>query len=352
MLAATINRWSKEYHVPFDLTGFALMGLLMAVISIRTIYQTIRDRKQLFDDNFTRADRQHMSVAAFFILIPVSVFFHEVGHAVSVWWYGGDVVAFGFFFFFGFVAYEGISDAVQLFWIALWGNIVSVAMGLGALAIAFFWPRRAAINYLLIMFGIISILMSLVFYPAMDLLSDLHGDWSRIYSSETMEHAIGTGIAHGLILIGLLVAMQLPRVRLRFAEVTGLQPEEVRKIGRKQAEQELVQAAEMAVAEFDGLARVELAGSNRDVASVRITWTSRGYNRSVVLVGAYSNRLRLEIFGVVRALDGTEDGSEQRIKGLRGFPTPDRVSPYVVRALNQVNGWQVVRSDGSTGHQD
>jgi hypothetical protein len=338
-------------RVPFDITGLALMGLLMAVISIRTIYQTIRDRKQLFDDNFTRTDRQHMSVAAFFILVPISVFFHEVGHAVSVWWYGGDVVAFGFFFFFGFVAYEGISDAVQLFWIALWGNIVSVAMGLGALAIAFFSPRRAAVNYLLIMFGIISILMSLVFYPAMDLLSDLHGDWSRIYSSETMEHAIGTGIVHGVILVGLLVAMQLPKVRLRFAEVTGLRPEEVRKVGRKQAEQELMEAAEMAVAQFDGLARVEQTGSNRDVVGVRITWTSGGYNRIVVLIGSYSNRLRIEIFGAIRALDGTEDTGEQRIQGLRGLPEPKRVAPYALRALKQVNDWQIVRSDGSTGHQ-
>jgi hypothetical protein len=338
-------------RVPFDITGLALMGLLMAVISIRTIYQTIRDRKQLFDDNFTRTDRQHMSVAAFFILVPISVFFHEVGHAVSVWWYGGDVVAFGFFFFFGFVAYEGISDAVQLFWIALWGNIVSVAMGLGALAIAFFSPRRAAVNYLLIMFGIISILMSLVFYPAMDLLSDLHGDWSRIYSSETMEHAIGTGIVHGVILVGLLVAMQLPKVRLRFAEVTGLRPEEVRKVGRKQAEQELMEAAEMAVTQFDGLARVEQTGSNRDVVGVRITWTSGGYNRIVVLIGSYSNRLRIEIFGAIRALDGTEDTGEQRIQGLRGLPEPKRVAPYALRALKQVNDWQIVRSDGSTGHQ-
>jgi hypothetical protein len=53
----------------------------------------------------------------------------------------------------------------------------------------------------------------------------------------------------------------------------------------------------------------------------------------------------------VRALDGTDDTGEQRIRGLRGFPEPERVAPYVLQALKKVNGWQIVRSDGSTGHQ-
>jgi hypothetical protein len=338
--------------VPFDFAGLIIMGLLMAVISIRTIYQTIRDRKRLFDHNFTQADRQHMSVAAFFILIPISVFFHEVGHAVAIWWYGGDVIAFGFFFFFGFVAYEGISDIVELFWIALWGNIVSVAMGLGALLLAFLRPMRAAVNYLFIMFGILSIVMSLVFYPLMDVLSDLHGDWSTIYSSDTMEHAIGTGIVHAAILLGMVIAWQVPAVRLRYASITGLQPEEIRKVSRSQAQQELMEAASMAMASFDGLARVEpLTSSNRDLTGVRITWTSGGYNRIVVVMGQVQRRLRVEIIGGLRALDGSELVTEQRIKGIRGIPEPARIAPYIGRALRQVDKWSIQQQDSSPPDQ-
>lgn len=338
--------------MPFDFTGLIIMGLLMAVISIRTIYQTIRDRKQLFDDNFTHADRQHMSVAAFFILIPISVFFHEVGHAVAIWWYGGDVVAFGFFFFFGFVGYQGISDLVELFWIALWGNIVSVAMGLGALGLAFLRPMRAAINYLFIMFGILSIIMSLVFYPLMDLLSDLHGDWSTIYSSDTMNHAIGTGIVHGLILLGMVVAWQIPAVRLRYASITGLQPEEIRKVNRKQVQQELMEAANIAMSSFDGLARVEpMTSTDREVTGVRISWTSGGFTRVVVVMGQVQRRLRIEIIGGLRALDGTELGGEQRIKGIRGLPEPKRVAPYILRALKEVDRWSLQHSDETPSDQ-
>jgi hypothetical protein len=338
--------------VPFaNFTALALMGLIMAVISIRTIYQTIRDREKLFDDNFTRADRQHMSVAAFFILVPISVFFHEVGHAVSVWWYGGEVTAFGFFFFFGFVGYTGITDAVEIFWIALWGNIVSVAMGLGALLLAFLRPMRAAINYLFIMFGIISILISLVFYPMLDLLSDLHGDWSQIYSSDTPEHAIGTGIVHGAILLSLAIAYQLPRVRLRFAEITGLRPEEMRKVNRRQVEKEILQAAQQATDQFDGLARAEVAGSSQDAVSARITWTSGGHNRIVVVIGVLKGQMRVEIYGVVRALDGTNDGSERRLRAIRGLPDPEKVAPHILRALKQVDSWQIVRQDEFPGDQ-
>lgn len=338
--------------MPFGYLGFIIMGLLMAVITIRTIYQTIRDRKQLFDHNFTHADRQHMSVAAFFILIPISVFFHEVGHAVAIWWYGGDIVLFGFFFFFGFVAYEGISDVVDLFWIALWGNIVSVAMGLGAMALAFFRPMRAAINYPLIMFGILSIVMSLIFYPVMDLLSDLHGDWSTIYSSDTMNHAIGAGIVHGTILLGMVAAWQVPAVRLQYARITGLQPEEIRKVNRKQVEKELLEAANMAMSSFDGLTRVEsLTSPNRDVTGVRISWTSGGYTRVVVVMGQIQRRLRIEIVGGLKALDGSELGIEQRIKGIRGIPEPERVAPYIVRALRQVDRWSMQQTDDTPPDQ-
>lgn len=335
----------------FNYPVLIIMSLLMAFISLRTIYQTVRDRNQLFDANFTRADRQHMSVAAFFVLIPVSVLLHEIGHAIAVLWYGGDVVAFGFFFFFGFVGYEGISDAAELFWIALWGNLVSVIVGLGALAVAFFRPMRAAINYPLIMFGLLSVVHSLVFYPLMDFLSDLHGDWSRIYSEQTMGLSAGAGIVHGAILLGLVAAWQVPRVRLRFAEITGLQPEEVRKVSRKEAEQELHRAAEMAIAGFDGLARIEGGGSSRDAAAIRITWTSGGYNRTLLVVAGISRELRVELYGGVRALDGTGDGGEQRIKGLRGLPEPERIAPYIVRALNQVDHWQLTTSDGDPSDQ-
>ena len=166
-----------------------------------------------------------------------------------------------------------------------------------------------------------------------------------------MELSIGAGIVHGAILLGLVAAWQVPRVRLRFAEITGLRPEEVRKVSRKQAEQEIHKAAELAIAGFDGLARIEGTGSSRDAVALRITWTSGGYNRMVLVVAGINRQLRIELYGGVRALDGTEDGGEQRIKSLRGLPEPERIAPYIVRALKQVDHWQLTNSDGSPRDQ-
>jgi hypothetical protein len=328
--------------LPFaDLGSFAVISLLLGVITIRTIYQTIKHRKTLFDERFTRSDRQHMSVAAFFILIPISVFFHEVGHAVAVWYYGGEVVTFGYFLFFGFVEHRGSYTVEELFWIALWGNIVSVGMGLGALAWAFFFPMRAAINYLLIMFGIISIMVSLVFYPAMDLLSDLHGDWTRIYSGETPELSTGTGILHGLILLGLVVAWQSSRVRLRYAELTGLRPEEMRKVSRREAEREILEASTTAAERFAGLARAEAAGSSRDAVATRIRWSSGGLHRTVAVVAILAGQPRVELFGVVRALDGTEQTGEQRVARVPGLPEPEKLHPQILKTLQAVDSWEM-----------
>lgn len=338
--------------MPFaDVGTFAIISLLLAIISVRTLYQTIRDREQLFDHQFTTADRQHMSVVAFFVLIPISVLLHEAGHAVTVWAFGGEVLTFGYFLFFGFVEHQGRYTATDLFWIALSGNVVSIVMGLGALAWVFLRPMRAAVNYLLFMFGVISILISLVFYPLTDLLSDLHGDWSQIYTWNTTGLSIGMGVVHALILLGLVIGWQSSAMRLRYAELTGLRPEEVRKLSRREAERELMDAASQAAEQFHGLARVEAGGSSRDAASVHIDWSSGGYHRSIVVISVLSGQPRIEILGVVRTLDGNNDAGQQPVRRIRGLPGPEQTAPQLVRALETVDSWALTPAGESRQDQ-
>lgn len=334
--------------MPFaDLGSFAIISLLLAIVSIRTLYQTIRDRKQLFDHRFTTSDRQHMSTVAFFLLIPISVLLHEAGHAVAVWAFGGEVLTFGFFLFFGFVEHQGFYTANDLFWIALSGNAVSIVLGLGALAYVFSRPKRAAVNYLLIMFGLISLLVSLVFYPMTDMLSGLHGDWSQIYTWDTTELSIGMGVIHAVILLGLVIGWRTSRVRLRYAELTDLRPEEVRKVGRSDLESELHQAAMAAAEQFHGLAAVESNSSSREVVSVRIVWTSNGYHRTLVVAGVLSGQSRIELLGAVRVLNGSNDAGQQPVMRIRGLPGPDETTPRILRALQTVDTWTLARESES-----
>jgi hypothetical protein len=328
--------------MPFADFGFiAIVSLLMGIIAIRTLYQMIRDRKRLFDDRFTRWDRQQLSTAAFFVLVPINVFLHEVGHAVAVWYYGGEVLRFGYFLFFGFVQHRGFYTEEELFWIALSGNLVSIGLGIGAIAWVVLRPMRAALNYLLIMFGVISLLIALVFYPLMDLLSDLHGDWSQIYRSETMVHSTVTGVFHAAILIGAVALWQVDRVRRRYGELTGLSPEAMRRISGADAGRELLQAGEQAASELDLPVRVVAGQVTREIASAQLEWTSGGYRRAVTLVTVLNGPKRIELHGAIRALDGSDHVLERRVATIDGIPKPERVAPAVVRAARVVDGWRL-----------
>ena len=70
---------------------FILISLFYAVIGVRVVTQVVQRRRELFDRRFTIADRSLVDQAAFFILVPISVALHELGHAVAVWLAGGTV---------------------------------------------------------------------------------------------------------------------------------------------------------------------------------------------------------------------------------------------------------------------
>lgn len=168
------------------LGGFGLLSFFYIFLGVRFLLQFIPRRKQIFDNNFTPYDRSMLTQAAFFVLLPVSVALHELGHAVAIWSMGGKVLDFGFYFFSGYVSYDprGFSD-VQRTLIAFAGTFVNLVLIVLALAVVFLKrpPLRAPWNELLLQFVFISGINALIFYPAMDLVMGISGDWSQMYQS-------------------------------------------------------------------------------------------------------------------------------------------------------------------------
>lgn len=166
--------------------AFSLISLVYVFIGIRIITQLVRNWRATWDHNFTQTDRQLVDQAAFFVLIPVSVVLHELGHAVAVWGFGKEVVDFGFYGFAGYVAYQpfGLSEIQQTI-ISAAGSLVNLLLCLIALAVVLLWkpPMRAAFNELLIQFVFISGLNAFILYPLLDVLSGLNGDWLQMYDS-------------------------------------------------------------------------------------------------------------------------------------------------------------------------
>nr|MBA2519179.1 hypothetical protein [Chloroflexia bacterium] len=64
---------------------FILISLFYVILGIRVVYQLITNWRQTWDLKFTAGDRALVNQAAFFVLLPVGVALHELGHAVAIW---------------------------------------------------------------------------------------------------------------------------------------------------------------------------------------------------------------------------------------------------------------------------
>lgn len=318
---------------------FSILSLILVLVSIRVLITTVRTRRTLFDREFTAADRQQMSQVAFFILLPLSVIFHEAGHAVLIKAFGGQITGFGYYFFYGFVEHQGFYTWDQIFWIALAGNLVSVVLGLGAIGWVLARPMRPAINYLLLVFAAIDLANSLVFYPLLDLAGGFVGDWSQIYSGHTPTLSTITAIVQGGIILAAIVGWRSDRARRRYAELTGLSPAAMRRVSKAQAANELLAVGEQLSAQWQHPLRV-VADAQNGAAGVTLHWISRGYGR---VVGAYAiteSQSHIELLGGLHALDDTFKPHQQPIGFVPGIPEPAQLTSILTQALDLVESWE------------
>lgn len=210
--------------VGFDL--FAIIGILIAATGIKVVRQVWRERQSIFDEHFTDHDRGLVSQAAFFLLLPISVALHELGHAVLVWLLGGNVVGFGFYFFAGYVSYEARFSDVQQILVASAGIAVNIVLAGAAMAFVFLRrpPMHAAKNELLVQFATISIANALIFYPLLDLLSNLNGDFRQMYDGGVPWLSAIILAIHVGVLGGGYLAAKNERISKRLSDLTGLPP--------------------------------------------------------------------------------------------------------------------------------
>lgn len=210
-----------------DFGPFSLLSLMYVVIGVRVIAQIVQRGKKLWDRNFTPQDRTLVGQASFFILIPISVALHELGHAIAVWSFGKEVVDFGFYGFAGYVSYFpfGLSDVQQTI-ISAAGSLVNLLLIAIVLAVIFLKTPsfRAAINEVLIQFAVLSGLNAFILYPVLDLVSGMNGDWRQMYDSG-VPWLSGLIIAIQALVIGAGYWMLTnARMKARFARLTDVPP--------------------------------------------------------------------------------------------------------------------------------
>lgn len=195
----------------FGIDLLDLFALLYVVMGVRTILRAWRDRRSLTDDTLTAQDRSLLGQVAFFLLVPPGVLLHELAHALATIQLGGRVVGFHYAFFYGYVVPSGTFSPIEMWWIALSGNLVSIAYGLAAIPVI---PRVRAkwLKYLLLAFARVQLGWALVGYPLLTLLG--FGDWRTIYDPETRVVAIPFAIFHVALIAVLYFVNRSARVRL------------------------------------------------------------------------------------------------------------------------------------------
>lgn len=325
---------------------FTLISVFYVLIGVRVVYQLARNFRQTFDRRFTPEDRALVGQAAFFVLLPIAVALHELGHAVAIWLYGGQVLDWRFYGFAGYVAYDPreFTEAQQIV-IAAAGTIVNLALAAIALALVFLKrpPLRAALNELLIQFVWISLLNALVVYPVLDLISGLNGDWAQMYSGTVPLLNGAIFVVHIATLALLFWGWKSPAAQARIAKLTGAPttrriPTSRRLEGASAAtptEQAMRDAATRVASGWP--VPVEAAtqqGANG--LALLLSWNDEGLRRSVLAVAPESGGM--EYSGVLQT-NGT--APERRPLGRdTGAVDADRLTMMLRLAMETVSGWE------------
>ncbi len=330
--------------------SFALISLIYAVLGLRVLWQLARSWRETWDRNFTPADRTLVDQAAFFVLVPVSVALHEVGHAVAIRLFGGDVLGWGYFGFAGYVAYDPRQfDDAQRILIAAAGTLVNLLLAAVALGLVFLRkpPMRAAFNELLIQFTVISLLNALVVYPLLDFVSGLNGDWRQMYFGGVPALSIVILVVHLGVLGGLYWAWNSSPVRARVTELTGSVPfRSVRtRPGRPARPSRTAAPLERTLEEAgaraaSGWPEPVQAGVQHtpDGALLVLSWRHAEGQRAVL---ARANGAQIDVFG---AATFGEQTLRQPIASLPGPPDADALTLRLRMAMETVEGWQPARA--------
>lgn len=182
---------------------FSLFNILSFLYILRSAQLGVtiwRERQAVQRGPLTPHNQYIAEQAAYFIAVPISVFFHELGHALAVWLFNGEVIEFAYRFFWGYVEHRGLYESWERWLIALAGTIGSLLTGL---ALYFLLRKRPSPS--LRYFGLralrFQIYFSLIYYPLFTLLG-FDGDWVTIYDFQaTPVLSATTAVIHATILL-------------------------------------------------------------------------------------------------------------------------------------------------------
>ena len=179
---------------------FTVISLLYAFRSLQIGRLVWQNWGEIRSDRFKPEQKNLAQQASFFLAVPVAVIFHELSHAIAVWLFGGRVVDFGYYLYWGFVQPAGVFTYTQLWFIALAGTLGSLLFGLGLWLLLRRSPSPT-IRYFGLRAFRFQIYFSLLYYPIFTLIG-FYGDWRMIYDFDAIPVISGlTAAVHAALLV-------------------------------------------------------------------------------------------------------------------------------------------------------
>jgi hypothetical protein len=183
----------------------AMLFLLVTLFNVFYGWRVLRGVGQgwsaLNREPLRPGQKQLIDRAAFFLGVPLGIIIHELGHAVTIWFFGGKVVDVGYGFYWGYVVQDRLFTDNQQWIISMAGTIGSLLYGVTMWLIL----RRIPLStyrYFALRVLRIHIFYSLVFYPLFTLFT-FFGDWRIIYDFEATPILSGVTLVTHLSILGL-----------------------------------------------------------------------------------------------------------------------------------------------------
>jgi len=197
---------------------FNVVTLVYAVVALRTLWQLAREWRLLMDATYTSGDRKLAWNLGFFLLTPVGVLGHELGHLVAARAFGAQQTSLTFWLYWGYVTYAPNLGAVGEFAVASAGPAVSLILGMAALVVAMRLARPW--HHILQSFGMATLVLVLVLYPIMSYWPGF-GDFTVIYGT-SLAFTTMVAAVHVAGLLAFAILADLATQRDRCAHWAGL----------------------------------------------------------------------------------------------------------------------------------
>ncbi|MDZ4832994.1 MAG: hypothetical protein SGJ27_04265 [Candidatus Melainabacteria bacterium] len=192
--------------------------LIWIPLSIITAIGVKKNWREIWDVDLSTRDRGELQKINAYFVLPLSVLFHECGHALATLWANGKVAEFHFAIWSGYVISLGAFSPAEKLIIDLAGTVFQLAM-VFAFLIAALFVRSPAVVALLVYAGLTAYGIAVVTYPLLGLVG-MYGDWVHIYTSPLTDWLVVVGVIHALLVVGFLYLVYGTRPRLWYSGKT------------------------------------------------------------------------------------------------------------------------------------